>query len=123
MKLMEFVDKYCSDLVEHYQEKNKALELDDLPYDDIIEDDTGEKIKVVYAGQKAIPVMDIISSTREDFAVLYPDFESRELYDRYIEQLVFWDGEEAVRHIQLMMRREQERVKAFNEDNSLADNI
>lgn len=123
MRIDEFAQTYCQDLLELYKDKKSILDDYDLPYDDIIDDDEGTPIKVVYVGTKAIPITDIVSCTRDDFAQLYPDFESRELYDRYIDQLTIFEGEEAVMHIRNTMKREQERVKAFGDDNDLSEMV
>lgn len=122
MRMREFVEKYCGDLQALYSETANLLEEDyDLPFDAEIEDDSGQKVKVVYAGNTAIPVMDIISTDRSDFIRMYPSFECRELYDQYIDGLIIVEGEEAINRIRNMIRREQDRVDAFKQQNSFAD--
>lgn len=121
MKIAEFVDKYCADIKALYKERSRLLDNYDLPFDDEIEDDAGQRLQVVYAGDIAIPVADIITSTREDFARLYPSFECRELYDRYVNSLIMLEGEEALNHIRGSMKREQDRVRAFSVDNELSE--
>lgn len=121
MKMQEFVEKYCSDIKTTFAATPTILDDYDLPYDDEIEDESGQQMKVVYCGKYTIPIMDILTSTREDFAQLYPDFGCRELYDRYLESLIMFEGEDAISHIRSVMQREQERIHSFNADISLAD--
>lgn len=116
MLIHEFIVEYCQDIVETYTATHsKLLDSFDLPYDDEIEDDSGELMKVVYCGEKAIPVNDILSMSKSDFARVYPDFECRDLYDKYIESLVMLEGEDALNHIRSVLDQERQRIKEFSE--------
>lgn len=116
MLIHEFIVEYCQDIVETYTATySKLLDTFDLPYDDEIEDDSGELMKVVYCGEKAIPINDILSMSKSDFARVYPDFECRDLYDKYIESLVMLEGEDALNHIRSVLDQERQRIKEFSE--------
>lgn len=116
MLIHEFIVEYCQDIVETYTATHsKLLDSFDLPYDDEVEDDSGELMKVVYCGEKAIPVNDILSMSKSDFARVYPDFECRDLYDKYIESLVMLEGEDALNHIRSVLDQERQRIKEFSE--------
>lgn len=116
MLIHEFIVEYCQDIVEAYTATHsKLLDSFDLPYDDEIEDDSGELMKVVYCGEKAIPINDILSMTKADFARVYPDFECRDLYDKYIESLIMLEGEDALNHIRSVLDQERQRIKEFSE--------
>lgn len=116
MLIHEFIVEYCQDIVETYTAtRSKLLDSFDLPYDDEIEDDSGELMKVVYCGEKAIPINDILSMSKSDFARVYPDFECRDLYDKYIESLVMLEGEDALNHIRSVLDQERQRIKEFSE--------
>lgn len=116
MLIHEFIVKYCQDIVETYTATHsKLLDSFDLPYDDEIEDDSGELMKVVYCGEKAIPINDILSMSKSDFARVYPDFECRDLYDKYIESLIMLEGEDALSHIRSVLDQERQRIKEFSE--------
>lgn len=118
MLIHEFIVEYCQDIVETYTATHsKLLDSFDLPYDDEIEDDSGELMKVVYCGEKAIPINDILSMSKSDFARVYPDFECRDLYDKYIESLVMLEGEDALNHIRSVLDQERQRIKEFSERN------
>ena len=112
----EFIVEYCQDIVETYTATHsKLLDSFDLTYDDEIEDDSGELMKVVYCGEKAIPINDILSMSKSDFARVYPDFECRDLYDKYIESLIMLEGEDALNHIRSVLDQERQRIKEFSE--------
>jgi hypothetical protein len=116
MLIHEFIIEYCQDIVETYTATHsKLLDSFDLPYDDEIEDDSGELMKVVYCGEKAIPINDILSMSKSDFARVYPDFECRDLYDKYIESLIMLEGEDALNHIRSVLDQERQRIKEFSE--------
>ena len=116
MLIHEFIVEYCQDIVETYTATHsKLLDSFDLPYDDEIEDDSGELMKVVYCGEEAIPINDILSMSKSDFARVYPDFECRDLYDKYIESLVMLEGEDALNHIRSVLDQERQRIKEFSE--------
>lgn len=116
MLIHEFIVEYCQDIVETYTATHsKLLDSFDLPYDDEIEDDSGELMKVVYCGEKAIPINDILSMSKSDFARVYPDFECRDLYDKYIESLIMLEGEDALYHIRSVLDQERQRIKEFSE--------
>ena len=116
MLIHEFIVEYCQDIVETYTATHsKFLDSFDLPYDDEIEDDSGELMKVVYCGEKAIPINDILSMSKSDFARIYPDFECRDLYDKYIESLIMLEGEDALNHIRSVLDQERQRIKEFSE--------
>ena len=116
MLIHEFIVEYCQDIVETYTATHsKLLDSFDLPYDDEIEDDSGELMKVVYCGEKAIPINDILSMSKSDFARVYPDFECRDLYDKYIESLIMLEGEDALNRIRSVLDQERQRIKEFSE--------
>lgn len=116
MLIHEFIVEYCQDIVETYTATHsKLLDSFDLPYDDEIEDDSGELMKVVYCGEKAIPINDILSMSKSDFTRVYPDFECRDLYDKYIESLIMLEGEDALNHIRSVLDQERQRIKEFSE--------
>lgn len=116
MLIHEFIVEYCQDIVETYTATHsKLLDSFDLPYDDEIEDDSGELMKVVYCGEKAIPINDILSMSKSDFARVYPDFECRDLYDKYIESLIMLEGGDALNHIRSVLDQERQRIKEFSE--------
>lgn len=123
MKIQEFIDIYCPEIRERAQELAKTCDLEEFPNDGVDVDESGEKIPYVLCNGDKIPIADIIANTEEDFARLYPDMECRELYKQYVDALIIMDGEDALNHIRNAMVKEQARVKAFSEDNSLAEQL
>lgn len=124
MRMPEFIDKYCADIKALYVSTDAILDDGlDLPYDDIIEDDSGRKMKIVWSGEVAIPINDIITSDRSDFIRMYPSFDCRELYDNYMNALIILDGEEAVKKIRNEIMREKQRIDNFGIADELVDMI
>lgn len=113
MKIGEFVDKYCQDIVQKSQEIDAVMADDGLPYDEIVEDESGSKMKVVYSANRRIPIRDIIEMERKDFAKIYSSPDDLETYDRYCESIILLEGEEALQEIRNNVKREMERVKSF----------
>lgn len=97
--------------------------LEELPNDGVYIDDSGERIPYVLCEGEEIPVMDIITNSAEDFARQYPSMEARELYANYIDSLVILDGPDALNHIRDTLLKEENKIKAFSEQNSLADSL
>ena len=96
MKIGEFVDKYCQDIVQKSQEIDAVMADDGLPYDEIVEDESGSKMKVVYSANRRIPIRDIIEMERKDFAKIYSSPDDLETYDRYCDSIILLEGEEAL---------------------------
>lgn len=111
----EFVKKYCPEFIMTSDVKKNLADLFDLPYEDVIEDDTGEEVAVVYTDSgKPIPVMDIVTTIREDFQKMHPDFEERELYDKYMESIVILEGEDLVSRIRKSIAASKKEVDSFS---------
>lgn len=114
MKLGEFVDKYCEDIVLKAQTKSIFVGDDELPYDDIIEDVSGSKTKIVYSANKEIPIWDILGSNRDEFAKMYPSPDDLETYDRYCNSVILLEGEEALNELRNRVLAEINAVKSFS---------
>lgn len=124
MLMQEFIDTYCADLKALYVSTESIIDDGiDLPYDDVIEDDSGHKVKIVWCGDTAIPIYDIVASERSDFIKTYPSFECRELYDSYMDALYVLDGEDAVKQIRNEILREQQRIGSLTIAEELSDLI
>ena len=113
MRIREFIDKYCMDIVKEAEQRKSLMDTDDLSYDNIIEEPDGSLIKIVYAGEEEIPVLDIITLDKKDFLKIHPSFAASRTYDQYIESIVILEGEEALEHMRNQMLREQERIANY----------
>lgn len=122
MKIGEFVDKYCQDIVKKSLEIQSVFNDDGLPYDDIVEDESGSPMKVVYSANRQIPVRDILELDRTEFAKVYKGVDDLETYDRYCDSIILLEGEEALTEIRNNVRKEMDRIRSFA-DSSLGKSI
>lgn len=125
MKLGEFCDKYCQDILARHQKAEKLFMADDFPYDEIITDESDTPFKVVYSETRRIPIWDILQMERQEFAKVYPAPSDLETYDNYCNSVILLEGEEALSEIRNTIRRELESIKNFGkgEEVGLASNL
>lgn len=95
MKIPEFIEKYCSDILEQKRIRSTLIDYEGFPYDDIIMEDD-KAVQVLYCDDRTIPLADILFLSRVDFIKTYPTFNCRSLYDNYINSLDIVDGADAV---------------------------
>ncbi len=112
MRITEFAETYCAELMDRYR-KTKPLDLfEGYPYDEIIYDDE-TPVKVVNTQSGQIPIADILGMPRDDFAKVYPDEDSLTAYDKYMAMFVFLEGEEAVNQIRDAIALEASRLEEY----------
>lgn len=114
MRIREFIDKYCMDIVSESKQRDSLLDSDDFTYDAIVQDPDGTDVKIVYAGDEEIPISEILSLDRQDFIKIYPSFQAQEVYDNYIDSIIVLEGEEALAHIRNEMLRERTRIESYS---------
>lgn len=114
MRIREFIDKYCMDILQESKQRKSLLDSDDFSYDNIVEDADGTPIKIVYAGAEEIPISDILSLSKIDFMKIHPSIDASEVYDNYIDSIVMLEGEEALSHIRNEMLRERNRIASYS---------
>ena len=110
MKIFEFIDKYCSDIVREWHNRKKLIDLQDYPYDEIVEDSKGVSVPVVYIDGVPVPIMEFFTTAREDFVKLYKMPSAEEAYDNYIRNFEILEGEEALSKVRMAMQAESERL-------------
>lgn len=111
MKIYEFIDKFCPDIVKAAHDRRKLIDFQDYPYDEIIEDSKGVAVPVVYIDGVAVPVMEFFTTSREDFVKLYKMQSAGEAYDNYIRNFEILEGEEALSKVRMAMQAESERLQ------------
>lgn len=114
MRIREFIDKYCMDIVKESKQRQSLLDSDDFSYDNIIEDSDGSLIKIVYAGAEEIPIADILTLDKKDFIKIHPSIDASETYDNYVDSIIMLEGEEALSHIRNEMMRERARIENYS---------
>lgn len=111
MRIYEFIDKYCSDLVEKRNKMAALVNLEEFPHDDVVDDDDGNKVPVVLVDGNAIPVADFLTMDKADFLSVYKTQGCEEAFDNYVSALVILEGEEALSRIRNMILREAQRLE------------
>jgi|GEM_PF-2100443 len=101
MRLCEFIQRECVDIIE----KATALSMDTMPemfgYDDIISNDSGDMVKVIYDdGNNPIEIADIINLTIEDFQKTYQFDSAMSAFHKYMSAYKVIDSEALYRQYQ-----------------------
>lgn len=118
MKLGQFIDTYCQDLLEQSRQRKLYLGADDgLPCDEIVEDDSGNPMKVVYSPTRRIPIVDILDMDKNDFCKIYSSPGDLETYENYCNSIIIMEGEEALEVIRKTIRSETDRLREFAKTN------
>ncbi len=91
MTIREFIDEYypIRDIVKRITTDpvTKVMEMDDLPFDEVIEFD-GVLQKVVYTSSHiAVPVIELLGTSERDVEKLPDGDEYKELYKIYMENV------------------------------------
>lgn len=118
MEIEEFTKVYCADILKQVEDRNKFMGEDDgLPFDDIIKDDSGNMLRVVFSGTRNIPIFDIIDMTLEDFRQIYSSSDDLETRRRYLDSIILLEGEEALNALRNRTRAEIKKIETFAEEN------
>ena len=110
MRIFQFIEKYCQDLVEAAKVKRELIDLEEFPHDAVIEDVEGKRIPVVIVDSESIPVSDCFTMDRKDFLFTWKLPNAGEAYDNYVSALEILEGEDAVSRIRNAILAEQERL-------------
>ena len=111
MRIYEFIDKYCQDLVEKRRKMDTLISLEEFPHDDVVEDEDGVKVPVVIVDGNPIPVSDFLTMDKKDFLNAYKTPGCEEAFDNYVSALVILEGEEALLKIRNAILRETARLE------------
>lgn len=99
MKIFQFIEKYCQDLVDEAKIRKKLVDLSEYPHDSTIEDVEGNTIPVVFIDGESVPIIDIITMDKVDFLRVWKLPSASEDFDNYLSLLEILDGEDAVSRI------------------------
>ncbi len=111
MKIFQFIDEYCSDLVDSSKLKKSLLDLSEFPHDGFIEDIDGNKIPVVFIDGESVPISDILTMDKKDFTKVWTQTNAASTYDSYIDLLEVLEGEDAINRIRNSMLASKERLE------------
>lgn len=110
MKIFQFIEQYCQDLVSEYKAKRSLVDLSEFPHDGIVEDIEGNRIPVVYIEGQSVPISDFLTMDKADFCDTWRLQTAGDTYSEYIGLLEILEGEEAVNRIRNSMLAEKERL-------------
>jgi hypothetical protein len=107
MKLYEFIEKYMPD----FDLNQERGEDDGFPYDAVVEDIDGRKVKIVYAGTEEIPISEILENDLEQFRVFRSSPEALDVYEKYMSCVVTLEGPELMRKLAMAAEADVSKVK------------
>ena len=110
MKIFQFIDKYCQDLVEESKKKKSLIDLSEFPHDGFDEDIEGNTVPVVNIDGTLVPVSDFFTMDKADFVNVWKLDSAADTYDSYMSVLEVLEGEDAVNRIRNSILAEQQRL-------------
>ena len=110
MKIFQFIEKYCQDLITEARQKKQLVDLSEFPHDGVETDIEGNRIPVVYVDGESVPVSDFFTIDKNDFVNTWKLKSAAEMYSNYISALEILEGEEAVNRIRNAILCEKERL-------------
>lgn len=111
MRIYEFIDKYCKDLVDESKERKSLIDLAEFPHDDTIIDVEGNTIPVVIIDGESVPVADFLTMFKDDFLHVWKLPGAEVAYDNYIGALEVLEGEEALSRIRNSILAERAKLE------------
>ncbi len=120
MKIFQFIEEYCQDLVKKAKEKASLIDLSEFPHDGFLEDITGARIPVIYVDGESVPVSDLFSMDKRDFVNTWKLPSSAQEYDNYMGLMLVLEGEDVINRIRNLVNAEKKRL---SEDVELVSSI
>lgn len=111
MRIFEFIDKYCTDLVDAAKESESLIDLAEFPHDCIIIDQSGCKVPIVVVDCVDIPVADFLTLDKVDFLKIHNTPNAAQEFDNYVSTFTILEGVEAVMKIRNVIEAEKARLE------------
>ncbi len=112
MSIHGFIERYCKDIIRKNAQKTSLIDMSSYQYDDIIVDEDGVQVPVVYIDGTAVPVQDFFCMDKDDFCKAYVLPSAGEVYDSYLSAYIILEGEEALNEIRNAIRAEADRLNS-----------
>lgn len=112
MRIFQFIDEYCQDLVEEHNAQKALLDLSELPHDGFVTDASDSVVPVIFIDGESVPVSDVITSDRDDFVNMWKLPSAGETYDNYMALLEITEGADVVNRIRNKILGEQSRLSS-----------
>lgn len=111
MKMDEFINKYCKEILQEASKKRKLLEDSQLTFDDKIEKD-GELVRVIYAEDGTdIDIEDIFAfKDAAAFSKRYPGEAALKARNRYLDMFTILMGKDLLDQYQRQIEAERARL-------------
>ena len=115
MRIGEFVEKYCKDLLELRREADSLITLSEFPHDCEITDSSGRNVPAINVGGTAIPLVEIFTNTKDDFCYQFKDVSgAEEAYDNYMRAVTLLEGPDVIlitrRNLELQQKKLAEEI-------------
>jgi len=114
MKLKEFMQKYCGDIIESSKARKNVIPEMDFTYDDYMFDEDGEPLKAIDVYGTLIPIRDILSLSERDFIGLYPDENALDAYRLYLENFIIVEGEEVLEMVRRQFSKSMSDIEKYS---------
>lgn len=114
MRMAEFEQLYCSDIIKKAGEKKKDSKLVDwtkLPYQEIYEDEDGNRYPCVWVDDVPIYNRDFLEMSREEFLDVHKTPNAGEYFDRYTSDFEFREGSEVFFYYQRKAKEEKQKLQ------------
>lgn len=111
MLIAEFEEAYCSDILSKKKKTSSTLiDWTTLPYQEIITNDEGEKIPVVWIDGEPVYNRDFLEMERDEFIHVHKTPSAGVMFDRYTSEFEFIEGAEILTYYQNKAREEKARL-------------
>lgn len=118
MRIFQFMEEYCKDLIEADRERRELMDMTVFPHDGVEQSPDGKDVPVVYVGDLTVPVSEFFTMTKEDFVFTYKDPKSAECYDNYVSALEIIEGEDVINRVRNEIMAAKNDIPTLNTGNS-----
>lgn len=118
MKIFQFMEEYCQDLLKADKERKELLDMTVFPHDGVEQSPDGKDVPVVYVGDLSVPVSEFFTMSRDDFLYTYKDPKAAECYDNYVSALEIIEGEDVINMVRNSILAAKSDIPTLNTGDS-----
>lgn len=118
MKIFQFMEEYCQDLLQADKERKELLDMTVFPHDGVEQSPDGKDVPVVYVGDLSVPVSEFFTMSRDDFLYTYKDPKAAECYDNYVSALEIIEGEDVINMVRNSILAAKSDIPTLNTGDS-----
>lgn len=116
MKIPEFIQIYCKDIIDDVSANGDFIASDDYSYDEYVEDEFGKLEKAIFVGENPILVKDILFLCEKDFIHKYSKQDELNARNNYLKSFIILYGEDVLKKTRL-------RVEEFKRNAKTVENL